>query len=250
MFSIKNKNVFIAGGSMGIGLEIVKRFIGAGANVVVADIHDGDGVLEEIGATYIKTDVSIESEVVNTFEMAVKKLGKLDTVINNVGIYGEDNTFEEFDTTVFDKIISVNIKGVYHGLKYAPRHLNDGGSIINTTSQIAFTQLPGGGPYAATKAAVVSMTKTAALELASRKIRVNAVAPTIVDTAFIVLSEEEKKFAANNIPLGRVSIPEDLPGTYHFLAADESAFITGNIIHIDGGWTAGLSYTSMEMTAK
>ena len=201
-----------------------------------------------MGITYIPTDVSVEEQVVNALKVATQKLGKLDVVINNVGIYGVESLFDGYPSDTFDKIIDVNMKGVFYGLKHAPLYMNDGGTIINTTSQTAYTNIPGNGPYGATKTAVLSMTKSAALELAPRKIRVNGVAPTIVDTPFIELSEPERKLGNVNIPLGRVSIAEDLPGVYHFLAAEESAFITGHILIVDGGWTAGLSYALLEKT--
>ncbi len=249
MFSLKNKSTFIFGGATGIGLAVVKRFIAAGAKVMVADIHKGE--LEKLGVIYTKADVSDEAQVAAAFELAEQKMGKLDVIINNVGIMLGEGAFEEYPTASFEKMIEVNMKGVFYGLKYAPRHIKDRGAIINTASQIAFTKIPGAGSYAATKAAVVSMTKTAALELAPRKIRVNGIAPTIVDTPFYEsMSEEDLNLCKNNIPLGRVSVPSDLAGAYHFLAAEESTFITGQILHVNGGWTAGLSYALLEKTTQ
>jgi len=198
MFSLKDKKAFIAGGATGIGLAVVKRFLAAGAKVAVADIHQGE--LENLAVLYIPTDVSKEQQVAAAFERAAQQLGKLDIVINNVGIMLGSGSFEEYPTASFEKMIEVNMKGVFYGLKYAPQHIVDGGSIINTVSQIAFTKIPGEGAYAATKAAVVSMTKTAALELALRKIRVNGVAPTIVDTPFYESLSEEDLFCNRTYP--------------------------------------------------
>ncbi len=251
MFSIEGKNVFIAGGATGIGLAVVKRFAAAGANVMVADIKDVRGTMDDLGVLYTQMDVAEEAQVASALQWAAQQLGKLDVLINNVGVFDEEKPFSEYDSAAFDRLINVNVKGMYHGLKHGPGHMKDGGSIINTVSQVAFTHIPQTGPYAATKAAGVSMTMTAALEMAPRNIRVNGVAPTLVDTPFYeVLRDEDINLCKYNIPLGRVSVPEDLAGTFHFLASDESAFITGHILHVNGGWTAGLSYGLLEKTTR
>ena len=133
---------------------------------------------------------------------------------------------------------SINQWGVFFGLKHAPGVMNDGGSIINTASLAAIIKMAGSGAYSATKAAVVSMTKMAALELGHRGIRVNAVCPGYIDTA-LGSGDEGKMISEQFTALGRVGTPEDLSGVFHFLAAEESAYMTGQALVVDGGWSCG-----------
>jgi len=159
-FSIKDKIAFITGGCSGIGLAVAKRYIAAGAKVILADIHDGNGIATTIGATYIPLDVSKEEQVKAALAKTVKEVGKIDILLNNAGVGDLPGTIEEGDTAIWQKLVNINFFGVLYGLKYGPSCMNDGGSIINTASQAAVTKMPQGEPYAATKAAVVSLTQT------------------------------------------------------------------------------------------
>lgn len=243
MFSIDNKNTFITGGSSGIGLAVAERFLKCGAQVIVADLQPPPDTLLEAGAGFIELDVSDEQAVAAALQEAEERLGKLDVLINNAGVTGEGNIFMEDNTPEgTKKTIDINMHGVYYGLKYGPKHMNDGGSIINTSSLAAVIGFPGLGPYSASKAAVNSYTKTAALELAPRGIRVNAICPTFVRTAMFDADDVDyTEVAEAFIPLGRVSETWDLEGFYHFLAAEESAFLTGQSLAVDGGMSLGVS---------
>jgi NAD(P)-dependent dehydrogenase (short-subunit alcohol dehydrogenase family) len=248
VFAIAGKNAFITGGSSGIGLAVAERFLKAGARVIVADVQPPPESLLESGATFIELDVADEQKVEAALQEAEDKLGMLDVLINNAGITGEGNVFMEDNTPeLTQRTIDINMQGVYYGLKHGPKHMNDGGSIINTSSLGGIFGFPGLGPYSAAKAAVVSYTKTAALELAPRGIRVNAICPTFTRTAMFEADEVDyTEIAETFTPLGRVSETYDLDGFYHFLAAEESAFLTGQAIAVDGGMSIGTSLTAYE----
>lgn len=241
-FTLKNKVAFITGGCSGIGLAVAKRYIADGAKVVLADINDGNGIAEEIGATFVKMDVSNEKIVADTLAHVAKTIGKIDILVNNAGVGDLPGTIEEGDSKIWYKLININLLGVLFGLKYGPRNMNDGGSIINTSSQAAVTKMPAGEPYAATKAAVNSLTQTSAVELGHRQIRVNAVCPTYTHTPMTAQNwEAEGNFIATFSPMNRAATTNDMIGIFHFLGADESRFISGQIFVVDGGWTAGVS---------
>lgn len=248
-FSLQAKNTFITGGASGIGLEIAKRFRLAGAQVVIADLQDGHSVAEEIGAHFLCLDVSDSAAVKDAFASAVKLLGKLDVVINNAGIGGKDGvSIEDSDEALTRKLLEVNTLGVYHGLKHAPAHMNDGGSIINTASLGASLVFPGSGPYSASKAAVSNFTTMAAAELAQRQIRVNAVAPSFIRTPMamddIALFEKIGKRASNAL---RIAEPEEVAAVYHFLASADASYINGQVINVDGGMSLGFTQAMVEL---
>ena len=252
MFSIESKNTFITGGSSGIGLAVAQRFLQSGAKVIVADIQPPPDSLLEAGAGFIKLDVSDEDKVAAALQQAEDTLGKLDVLINNAGVTGEGNIFMEDNTPEGTRTtIESGVDDVYYGLKHGPKHMNDGGSIINTSALAAVIGFPGLGPYSASKAAVNSYTKTAALELAPRGIRVNAICPTFVRTAMFDADDlDYTQIAETFIPLGRVSETYDLEGFFHFLAAEESAFLTGQAIAVDGGMSLGVSLTAYDKLAE
>ncbi len=158
--------------------------------------------------------------------------------MNNAGIGDVGSTLEETSQEILERITRINQWGVFYGLKHAPGMMNDGGSIINTASLAAIIKMAGSGAYSATKAAVVSMTKMAALELGHRGIRVNAVCPGYIDTA-LGSGDEGKTISEQFTALGRVGTPKDLSGVFHFLAAEESAYMTGQALVVDGGWSCG-----------
>jgi len=238
MFSLKGKNAFVTGAAGGIGLAVATRFAAAGANVVISDIADGTEAARAIGARFVRVDVGDEASVGAGLDEAVSALGPLDILVNNAGVGDVGESIADTQTATLEKIARINQWGVLYGMKHGPRRMNDAGSIINTASLAAFVHLPGSVAYSAAKAAVVSMTKMAALELGNRGIRVNAVAPGYVATA-LGSGDEGEALMQSFSPLGRVATPEDIAGVFHFLAANESAFITGQTIKVDGGWSCG-----------
>jgi len=246
VFDLSGKKAFITGGSAGIGLAVATRMRAAGADVVLADITDGEEAATNIGAHFLTLDVSDEDAVARALEDATNLVGKLDITINNAGITGRDNfvAITEGRAEHFAQVIDVNQKSVFYGLKHAPRWMNDGGAIINTSSMASSYALTGNSQYSATKAAVESLTKVAALELGGRGIRVNAVAPAFMRTAMgasnlgIAIADDRTAFS-------RLGEMKDLIGVYHFLAADESRYITGQTIAVDGGMSLGITEQAM-----
>ncbi len=245
MFNLKGKNAYVTGAAGGIGLAVAKRFCRAGANVVITDIIDASQIAEEMGAQFHRVDVSDEGQVAESLAQAEAQLGKLDIVVNNAGIGEIGNTFEESEQAVIERVTKINQWGVLYGLKHAPKHMNDGGSIINTASMAAFINMISTGVYSATKAAVVSMTGMSALELGERNIRVNAVCPGYIATA-LGSGEEGIDLCEALTALGRVGTTDDLVGIYHFLASDESSYLTGQALKVDGGWSCGPSSAVLE----
>lgn len=247
MFSLQGKVAVITGGASGIGKATALRFSKAGARVVVADIQDGSDVAREAKGIFVRTDVGQEEQVKALLERAVAEFGRLDVVVNNAGI-GEGGQIQEITEEQFDRILRVNTKGVLWGLKHAAALISDGGSIINTASYAGVAAFPSYGSYSASKAAVIALTRTAALELAPRRVRVNAVCPGTIDTPINEgpMAEVEMALATHVHPLRRIGLPEEVAALFHFLASDESSFITGLAIPIDGGLSAGIGLGIIE----
>lgn len=172
--------------------------------------------------------------------------GKLDIVVLNAGVGDVGPTFEDTDQALIEKVTKINHWGVLYGLKHAPKHMNDHGSIISTSSMAAFINVPGAGVYSAGKRAVVSMTEMSALELGSRGIRVNAVCPGYTATA-LGSGEEGQKLCEAFTALGRVATVDDMAGIYVFLASDASSYMTGQALKVDGGWDCGPTTRLLEM---
>jgi NAD(P)-dependent dehydrogenase (short-subunit alcohol dehydrogenase family) len=238
MFRLDGKAAFVTGGAAGIGLAVTERLIAAGARVAIGDIIDAAAVAAKVGAVFVHCDVSREESVRCAMRDAAARLGHLDIVINNAGVGDVGPTLMETDQSLLEKLTRINQWGVLYGLKYAPVYMTDHGSIINTSSAAAVINMVGSGVYSSGKAAVVSMTRMAALELGARGIRVNAVCPGYVATG-MGSGEEGLELARAFTALGRGATVDDLVGTFHFLAADESRYLTGQAIVVDGGWSCG-----------
>jgi 3alpha(or 20beta)-hydroxysteroid dehydrogenase len=241
MFSLEEKVAVVTGGASGIGEATAHRFARAGAKVVIGDIADASTVAKEVGGLAVPTDVSREEEVANLLESALREFGRLDVVVNNAGV-GAGGFLNTLTEEELDKVLNVNLKGVVWGIKHAAPRIADGGSIMNTASLAGPMGAPSYGAYAASKAAVVGITKTAALELAPRRIRVNCVCPGTIDTPMMAEGADEDveyQLAGLLHALGRMGRPEEVAALFHFLASDESAFITGQAIAIDGGMGTG-----------
>jgi len=239
LFSLQGKNAIVTGGSSGIGLAVARLFLAHGANVAIADISDGTAIADEIGASFVKMDVSSEQSVADALHRATAILsGKLDAVVLNAGIGDVGPPLEQTDQALMDKLTRVNQFGVVYGLKHAPKHMKDGGTIIATSSMAAFINVAGSGIYSAGKRAVTSLVEMAALELGSRGIRVNAVCPGYTATA-LGSGDEGQKLCEAFTALGRVADVDDMSGVFVFLAADASRYMTGQSLKVDGGWHCG-----------
>ncbi len=252
MKSLKNKVAIITGGAGSIGKETAKLFLNEGAKVLLVDMNEDQlrKVVKELGSEDVKysvADVTKSAEVKRYVDDAVKAFGKIDVFFNNAGIEGVVKPTVEYPEDVFDKVIDVNVKGVFLGNKYVLPHMNDGGSIILTSSVAGIAGSHNVTAYIASKHAVVGMMRNLALEVAPRKIRVNTINPSPVDNRMMRSLEagyapgdaENMKTAFENaIPLGRYAEPSEIAGLVRFLASDESKFITGTTQVIDGGMNA------------
>lgn len=249
MFSLDGKIAVVTGSAQGIGLSIVKRFIKAGAKVVMADIqHGARKTAEELGCRFVLTDVSKEEDVKNLMLETKKMYNKIDICVNNAGVNQPEVPLEKTQKKVADQVLHIDLYGVLWGLKYAPHFMNDGGSIINVSSLGGIATFPGYGPYCAAKAGVISLTQTAAVELADRNIRVNCINPGTVGTPMPEAPENAfwQVLTKYNYPLGRMCEPGEVAALIHFLAADDCKYITGEAINIDGGFSAGMGTNKLE----
>ncbi len=245
MFSVAGKTIFITGAASGIGLALTRHFIDQGARVLAADINSSPA-LDKLNIPFIAVDVSCEKQVEAAFDVARKKTAGLDVIINNAGVAIEEGPIKDADPAVLEKVFSVNVKGVYLGIKHGQRVLNNGGSIINTASAAAYITMPEYSAYGLSKVSVLSLTRNAALQLGDRGIRVNAVCPGTITTPMEPAGSQESRLTRHTTALGRPGRTDDLLGVYHFLASDDSAYISGTDIRVDGGWIAGLTCSGLE----
>ena len=243
-FALAGKTAIVTGGTAGIGRAVAKQFVEAGALVaVVGRRKDGAAIASEIGGTFFSADITDESQVVAMFAAAATEFGPLDTVVLNAGIDPGQATIANTEPEDLERNLDVNFRHVFWGLKHGPAHMRNGGSIIVTSSTVAVTKVPTIAHYAAAKEAVVSLVKTAALELGERGIRVNAVLPGTTLSEMTPEDHWEVEVMQTMLPLGRHAVAgDDLVGLYQFLASDASRYVTGQAIACDGGMTAGLSY--------
>lgn len=253
LFSLKGKVAVVTGAGSGLGLATANRFMKAGAKVVMADINpEAEKQAEKIGAYFVKTDVSKESEVENLMIKASEMYGKLDVVVNNAGKISPEQWIKDADEDTYKRLFDVNLMGVVYGIKYGQQYMNDGGVILNTASNSANGDFSGYGPYIVSKIAVVGITKVAAIELASRNIRVNCICPNTIDTpmAYADGCETELQTMVIQAPLARMCRAEEAAALYHFLASDDCSYITGEDIYIDGGLKAGPANQMIEAILK
>jgi len=244
---LAGKVAVVTGASTGIGTGIARGLAEAGASVVVnyaGDRAGADRVVAEIvgkggEAVAVRGDVSKAADVERLLEEAVRAFGRLDVLVNNAGVYAF-GPFESITEKEFRRHYDVNVLGPILTVREALRHFGpDGGSVINISSIVGSRPLPTTSLYASTKAALENLTMSLSVELAPRKVRVNAVAPGHTEsegTAAMGLFEgEEGKRMAGNTPLGRIGTPDDVAPAVVFLASDESRWITGEIIRASGG---------------
>lgn len=251
MFNIKGKHAVITGGASGIGLSTAQRFIKCGANVTIADLGDNDGVADKLGAFFVKTDVSDEKSVIELFDNASNEFGNIDIIFNNAGISPPFCSMEDTPLSDFDKAYKVNVIGVRNGIVHGSKFMNDGGSIINTASLASKMGVFGLSSYAASKHAVIALTKTAALELGERNIRVNAICPSSVKTPMAEQGDQlQIEIEKVLIPQSRICEPEEVAALVHFLASSDCTFLNGQCINLDGGMTAGLGPDIWETIEK
>jgi 3-oxoacyl-[acyl-carrier protein] reductase len=242
---LSGKTAIVTGGSRGIGRAICLELAAKGANVVVnyaGSEAKAQGVVEDIeklGVKAIKfqSDVANEEQVKEMVKATIDTFGSVDILVNNAGIT-RDNLLMRMKETEFDQVINTNLKGVFVCTKAVTRQMmkQRSGRIINVASIVGVSGNPGQANYVAAKAGVIGLTKTTAKELATRNILVNAVAPGFISTDMTdELTDEQKEGMLSLIPLAKLGQPEDVAKVVRFLASDDSNYITGQTIHIDGG---------------
>src|SRR4030095_15855759 len=248
-FNFAGKVALVTGGGAGIGRATSLRFASHGAKVVIGDI-DSAGVetanlIKREGgeAMFVQTDVREAKEVENLVAMAVETYGGLHYAFNNAGIIPPTIPLAEVDDSTFDNVLAVDLKGVFLSMKYEIRQmlLAGGGAIVNNASIAGLIAEAGISTYAAAKHGVIGLSKAAALEYASKGIRINALAPGLVETAMTKPwfdNPAMRSYFMANSPIGRFAQPEEIAGMVLFLCSDFASFAVGQTFAIDGGYTA------------
>ena len=242
---LKGKVAIVTGAAKGIGEGIAKKLASEGAAVVVSDL-DAEGckkVSEEIVKKYkvksiaVKCDVSKKPDVQKLVQETLKSFKKLDILVNNAGIY-PFKQFLEMTEQEWDKVIDINLKSVFLCSSEAARVMNPGGKIVSVSSIASTIGYQGLTHYCASKAGINGLTRAMALELASKKINVNAIAPGAIDTPGNrgVVNEDMRNKMIAATPLKRMGTPEDIANAAAFLASDDADYITGQVLVVDGGW--------------
>ena len=241
---LKNKIAIVTGGGSGFGAGIVKKFIQEGAKVVVADINleNAEKVAMDSGGFAVEVDVSNSLSFKNMVDKTLEKFGKIEIMVNNAGITHLPNSMENISEAEFDKIFAVNSKSVFFSAKYLVPKMTSigGGNILNVASTAGISPRPNLSRYNATKGWMISATKAMAIELASKRIRVNALAPVAGETPLLKsfmggdTPEKREKFLST-IPIGRFSTPDDMGNAACFLCSEEASMITGVVLQVDGG---------------
>lgn len=238
---LENKVAVITGGASGIGLAAVKRFVIEGAKVAILDYNEqaGEQVVANYGdeVAFFKVDVSNQEQVQQAVKAIAERFGKIDILINNAGIT-RDASLLKMSAADFDKVIQINLNGVFYCTQAVVPYMIEQkyGKIINTSSVSAERGNFGQTNYTATKAALIGMTKTWAKEFGRKGINVNAVAPGFVETDMVESVPSEITGMISTITcMQRMGKPEDVANAYLFLASDEASYITGHVLHIDGG---------------
>ena len=243
---LSGKTALVTGGGQGLGAATAATLAQAGANLVVNYFADPGGVnrrrasqtAERIGepAVAIEADVRDLQQVEAMIDQTIQRFGRLDIVVNNAGIV-RDRTLRKLSPDDWQAVIDTNLTGVYHVCKASAERLSEGGRIVNLASISSFAGFFGQSNYAAAKAGIVGLTRVLSRELAKRRITVNAVAPGVVMTEMgRSIPDPQRAEMLKLIPLSRFGEPEEIAGVILFLASDLASYVTGQVIHVNGGW--------------
>lgn len=244
MGKLQGKVALITGGASGIGAATAKLFVEEGAKVVLVDVNEEKGKAFEAElkaqhaeALFVKVDITSEEDVANLFKQAVDTFGRVDIVFNNAGI-GPTGPTENYSYENWRKTINVDLDGVFLVAREGIREMLKigGGVIVNTASMYGLVGAPQSAAYNAAKGGVINFTRSLGLEYAERNIRVNALCPGFIDTP--IIPEEMKDMLVAITPMKRMGLSEEIAKAVLFLASDDSSFMTGNTLTVDGGYTA------------
>ena len=251
MGKLEGKVALITGGGSGIGRAISTLFAEEGAKVMIADYVAEGGeetvnIIKKSGceASFVKTDVSKMADVENVVKATVDTYGKLDILINNAGVMQNMAPTHETPDDEWERVININLKGVFLGMKYAAPEMlkGGGGAIVNAASVAGLVGMAGAPAYCASKGGVVQLTKVAALDYATQNIRVNCICPGVIWTPMVeaITGGNEQAVAQFTAmePVGRMGKPEEVARAYLFLASDDASFITGVAFPVDGAFVA------------
>jgi len=253
MSRLKDKVAIITGGAAGIGKKTAALFLNEGASVMLVDLNKErlETTSKELNSSklaYFVADVSNPVDVKHYTDETISRFGKINIFFNNAGIEGKSSSIEDYPNDIFDKVIAVNLKGVWYGCKYVIPRMAEGGSVIITSSVAGLKGFKGLGAYVTSKHGIIGIMRVAALEFADRKIRVNTIHPGPVNTHMMRRietdispensAEVQKGFEAI-VPFGRYAEASEIANMVLYLASDESSYVNGSTYVIDGGLMAG-----------
>lgn len=250
---LKDKVVIVTGAAMGMGKSSAELFAENGAKVIIADFNkeEGQKVADAIKtdggeATFIEVDVSNEEQVKNLVEKTVETYGRLDGALNNAALTPDDKQIAEMDMDYYDRLMSVDLKGVFLCMKYQLKQMveqGEGGSIVNTSSVSGIRPQPATPAYVAAKHGVIGATKQAAMDYGDHNIRINSVAPGAIDTPMLRGALEQfgldpDEYAKQLSMINRFAQPEEVGEANMWLLSDRASYVTGAVLTVDGGYTA------------
>jgi NAD(P)-dependent dehydrogenase (short-subunit alcohol dehydrogenase family) len=258
VLDFSGKVVLITGAATGIGRAVAIAFGRHGARVAVGDVNEQAAAetirsIEQAGAEalFVRTSVADEADVERLVAETVRRFGRLDCAVNNAGVGHAAQLIAELDAAAFDRVLSIDLRGVFLCMKYELREMARAGSgaIVNTASLAGVAGEPGAAGYVAAKHGVIGLTKAAAIEVAGRGIRVNALAPGWVETPMTASWKGDPAFYARlegTVPMGRPAQPEEMVGPVLFLCSDAASYVSGQVLVADGALTArGMFSTDM-----
>lgn len=243
MTSMQGKVALVTGASRGIGAATARALSEAGASVVLA-ARDADALAEVAAslpgpATVQPTDVTDEAQVERAVERTLAAYGRLDAAVNNAGASHRPTALADIEVADFDRIVAVDLRAVFLALRAEIPAMRPGGAIVNVSSRAGTHGVPGMGAYAAAKHGVIGLTRVAALDYAERNLRVNAVTPGSVEAGGLAAMDDATKAQVGKwAPLGRIARAEEIAAAIRWLCSDESSYLTGAVLEIDGGQTA------------